>query len=93
MSSGVKVFLKTSLSNSIYFGVKFTKRLFMMPEGTCRFTPTCSQYAREALRELPLFVALPLIAKRVGSCHPKGGFGYDPVPLKENNLTENSKEK
>ena len=92
MNSGVKLFLKTSFSNTIYFGVKFTKRLFMMPEGTCRFTPTCSQYAREALKELPIHVAVPLIAKRVGSCHPSGGFGYDPVPLNKKTQPENKKE-
>ncbi len=51
----------------------------MMQEGTCRFNPTCSQYSREALRVLPLYKAIPKIIHRVSRCHPRGGFGYDPV--------------
>lgn len=47
---------------------------------TCRFDPTCSQYAVEALRIHPLPRAIRLIVKRVGRCHPLGGSGYDPVP-------------
>ena len=45
----------------------------------CRYTPTCSQYAIEAITKYgPLkggFIAM----KRIGSCHPWGGSGYDPV--------------
>ncbi len=82
MSSGVIMFLKRILSEGTYLTVKTVKRIFMMPEGTCRYTPTCSQYSREALRELPFTQAVPLIFKRVTSCHPRGGFGHDPVPTK-----------
>ncbi|GAB4249315.1 MAG: membrane protein insertion efficiency factor YidD [Candidatus Methylacidiphilales bacterium] len=46
----------------------------------CRFTPTCSHYAIEALQTHGVFRGLPLILKRLGRCHPWGGWGYDPVP-------------
>jgi putative membrane protein insertion efficiency factor len=46
----------------------------------CRFTPTCSQYAIEALKKHGVFKGLWLTIKRLGRCHPWGGHGYDPVP-------------
>lgn len=46
----------------------------------CRFTPTCSKYAEEALRKHGVFKGLWLAIKRIGRCHPWGGSGYDPVP-------------
>lgn len=47
---------------------------------SCRFTPTCSQYALEALRKYGFFRGSWLAIKRIGRCHPWGGAGYDPVP-------------
>ncbi|MDE3235029.1 MAG: membrane protein insertion efficiency factor YidD [Bacteroidota bacterium] len=46
----------------------------------CRYTPTCSQYAVEALRKYGIFKGLWLAIKRISSCHPWGGHGHDPVP-------------
>lgn len=46
----------------------------------CRFTPTCSQYALEALRKHGLIKGLWLTVRRLARCHPWGGSGYDPVP-------------
>lgn len=46
----------------------------------CRFTPTCSQYAVEALKKHGLIKGGWLIIKRIARCHPWGGSGYDPVP-------------
>jgi putative membrane protein insertion efficiency factor len=45
---------------------------------TCRFHPTCSQYAVQAVREYGVLKGLVLIFYRVGRCHPWGGHGYDP---------------
>jgi len=46
----------------------------------CRFTPTCSQYAIEALKKHGVFKGLWLTVRRLSRCHPWGGHGYDPVP-------------
>lgn len=46
----------------------------------CRFTPTCSQYAIEALRKHGPVRGLWLAIKRICRCNPCGGSGYDPVP-------------
>jgi len=46
----------------------------------CRYTPTCSQYAIEALKKYGLFKGGWLAIKRIASCHPWGGHGHDPVP-------------
>ncbi len=46
----------------------------------CRFTPSCSHYAVEALKKYGLFRGLWLSVKRLSRCHPWGGQGYDPVP-------------
>ncbi|WP_340075044.1 membrane protein insertion efficiency factor YidD [Leptobacterium sp. I13] len=47
---------------------------------TCRYSPTCSQYTVEALKKHGLFKGGRLAIKRIFSCHPWGGSGYDPVP-------------
>lgn len=63
----------------------------------CRYTPTCSNYAIEALEKYGLGKGLVLTIKRIFRCNPWGGMGYDPVPIKgetisqkreNNNLTE-----
>lgn len=46
----------------------------------CRFTPTCSQYALEAVRKYGPFKGGWLAFRRILRCHPGGGSGYDPVP-------------
>lgn len=47
---------------------------------SCRYTPTCSHYGIEALKKHGPFKGGYLTIKRLLSCHPWGGSGYDPVP-------------
>ena len=49
----------------------------------CRFQPTCSHYAVEAIEEWGVVKGSWLAVKRIGKCHPWGPWGYDPVPKKE----------
>lgn len=49
----------------------------------CRFTPTCSNYAKEAISTYGVWKGCKLSMKRIMKCRPKGSFGYDPVPRKE----------
>ena len=46
----------------------------------CRYTPTCSAYSLEALKKYGLLKGGYLSAKRILSCNPWGGSGYDPLP-------------
>ncbi|MBR5935343.1 MAG: membrane protein insertion efficiency factor YidD [Bacteroidaceae bacterium] len=57
-------------------------RAFISPltPPSCRFTPTCSQYAIEAITKHGPFKGTWLAVKRVLRCRPGGGSGYDPVP-------------
>jgi len=57
-------------------------RWFLSPllGAACRFTPTCSQYGKEAIEKFGPFKGGWLTIKRIGRCHPWGGHGHDPVP-------------
>jgi putative membrane protein insertion efficiency factor len=46
----------------------------------CRFQPTCSVYAAEAIRRHGVIKGAGLAMRRLGKCHPWGGSGHDPVP-------------
>lgn len=49
-------------------------------EGSCRYAPTCSNYAQEAIRSHGTLKGTLFAVRRIGRCHPWGGSGYDPVP-------------
>ena len=46
----------------------------------CRYNPTCSAYALEALKKFGILKGGLLSIKRIAKCHPWGGSGHDPVP-------------
>ncbi|MGH8022712.1 MAG: membrane protein insertion efficiency factor YidD [Limisphaerales bacterium] len=56
-------------------------QVFLFGGGSgCRFTPSCSQYAAEAIRRHGALAGGALALKRICRCHPLGGCGHDPVP-------------
>lgn len=57
-------------------------QIFISPlaPASCRYTPTCSHYSKAALQKYGLFKGGWLALKRIFSCHPWGGSGYNPVP-------------
>lgn len=69
------------LAKALICPIRFYQR-FISPltPPSCRFTPTCSQYAVEALQKHGPVKGLYLAARRILRCHPWGGHGYDPVP-------------
>lgn len=72
--------LKYLLSLPFIFLVKLYQ-LFLSPwlPQSCRYTPTCSQYSIEAFKKYGPLKGLWLSIKRISSCHPWGGSGYDPI--------------
>jgi len=75
---------KKMLSSFFIFFIKvyqFTLSPFL--GGHCRYQPSCSHYGIEAIDKHGPFKGGWLTLKRVLSCHPWGGSGYDPVPKKE----------
>lgn len=57
-------------------------QLFISPllGANCRYTPTCSQYGKEAIMKYGPFKGGWLAIKRIARCNPWGGHGHDPVP-------------
>jgi putative membrane protein insertion efficiency factor len=59
----------------------------------CRYNPTCSHYMIDALKIWGPFKGTWLGLKRIGSCHPWGGHGDDPVPEKKPSTISDTKAK
>ncbi|MSP51912.1 MAG: membrane protein insertion efficiency factor YidD [Alphaproteobacteria bacterium] len=74
-------FLKAPVSHGLR-GLIRAYQLFLSPliGPRCRFTPSCSTYAAEAIELHGSARGLYLALYRVARCHPWGGLGYDPVP-------------
>lgn len=73
--------MKKLLSTLLILPIRFYRACIspMFPPA-CRYVPTCSQYAIEAITKHGPFKGLWLAMKRLMRCHPLGGSGYDPVP-------------
>ena len=74
---GLRKLLTYFLLLPIYF---YKGAISPLTPPSCRFTPSCSTYAVEALRRHGPFKGLYLAIRRILRCHPWGGSGYDPVP-------------
>lgn len=85
--------------------IKFIRRIFVAPikfyqkhlsklKGApcCRFTPTCSQYAVEAIMEWGIIIGFALAVWRILRCNPFSKGGYDPVPLRKKKHDVDKKE-
>ena len=78
--------MKKILVAPFIFLVKVYRTLISpLTPASCRFQPTCSHYTIEALQKHGLLRGGRLAIKRIFSCHPWGGSGYDPVPEKDDN--------
>ena len=66
---------------AVVFLIKFYRR-FISPlkKPSCRFTPSCSQYAIDAVREWGVLFGISLAIWRILRCNPFSAGGYDPVP-------------
>jgi len=72
------------LSVRVYRLVLSPAQTILFGAGTgCRFTPTCSAFALEAVREHGAVKGTALAAGRICRCHPWGQCGHDPVPKRE----------
>lgn len=68
-------------------GITVYQRLRAGKPSPCRFDPSCSEYANEAIGRFGALKGGALAARRISRCHPWGGQGYDPVPNKKETLT------
>ena len=74
-------FLQNIVSNILIMPIRFYQKCISpLTPPACRFTPTCSQYAVEALQKYGPIKGMYLAIRRLLRCHPWGGHGYDPVP-------------
>lgn len=60
--------------------VRLYQRVFTGRPSPCRYWPSCSSYAHEALEQHGLVRGAWMAARRLARCHPWGGHGIDPVP-------------
>lgn len=75
---------RTIIGFPVIFLVKIYQWIIspILPQ-SCRYTPTCSSYMIESVKVWGPFKGTYFGLKRIGSCHPWGGHGHDPVPKRD----------
>ena len=71
---------RTLPSRALLRTINLYQRLTAHRASPCRYVPSCSEYAREAIEIHGAARGAWLSARRLTRCHPLGGFGFDPVP-------------
>lgn len=69
--------------------IQFYQKIPFSSHKLCRYTPTCSEYAIDAIATYGSIKGSYLAIKRILRCNPFGGYGYDPVPKKECSYEKN----
>ena len=67
----------------VWFILVYQKTISPLVGPSCRFHPTCSEYAKEAIEKYGFLGGTWLALKRISKCHPLGGSGFDPVPVEK----------
>lgn len=81
--------LSSGLAGALVALIRVYQYVSRMTPRRCRFHPTCSQYALEAIRGHGPWRGTGLALARLGRCHPWNPGGYDPVPEAGSGETEN----
>lgn len=68
------------MKNIILFIIAIYQKISKYTPASCRFTPTCSEYTRQAIVKYGVLKGSLLGVKRICKCHPWHEGGYDPVP-------------
>ena len=72
------------MRNVLIFCINLYQKIPFSSHKVCRFVPTCSEYAKEAILTYGTLRGSLLALKRLLRCRPGGSYGYDPVLKKEN---------
>ena len=68
------------MKKTVLFLINIYQKISKLTPPRCRFYPTCSEYAKQAIIKYGLFKGGILAIKRIVKCHPLNEGGYDPVP-------------